>query len=45
MAQNSELTALLRAIDADDAITDTSSSDDVEDGKPAPDEGGHPGHM
>ncbi|MFI6417291.1 HAD family hydrolase [Streptomyces sp. NPDC050842] len=35
-AQNSELAALLRAIDADDAIADTSSSDDVEDGKPAP---------
>lgn len=28
---------MLRAIDADDAITDTATSDDVEEGKPAPD--------
>ncbi|MET9678451.1 HAD family hydrolase [Streptomyces sp. NPDC006482] len=34
-AKDHELAALLRAIDADDAIADTSSSDDVEEGKPA----------
>ncbi|MGI5466961.1 HAD family hydrolase [Streptomyces sp. CA-132043] len=31
-----ELGALRRAIDADDAITDTASADDVKEGKPAP---------
>ncbi|MBT2452369.1 HAD family hydrolase [Streptomyces sp. ISL-43] len=36
-AKDSELGALRRAIDADDAITDTATSDDVEEGKPAPD--------
>ncbi|MEV6734721.1 HAD family hydrolase [Streptomyces sp. NPDC051364] len=36
-AKDSELGALRRAIDADDAITDTATSDDVEQGKPAPD--------
>ncbi|MFE9559974.1 HAD family hydrolase [Streptomyces sp. NPDC006487] len=35
-AKDSELDALRRAIDADDAIAKTSSSDDVEEGKPAP---------
>lgn len=35
-AKDSELEALRRAIDADDAITDTATSDDVEEGKPAP---------
>ncbi|MFD9353420.1 HAD family hydrolase [Streptomyces sp. NPDC060031] len=36
-AKDSELGALRRAIDADDAITGTATSDDVEKGKPAPD--------
>ncbi|MEV5974855.1 HAD family hydrolase [Streptomyces sp. NPDC051921] len=36
-AKQAELDALLRAVDADDAITATASADDVEDGKPAPD--------
>lgn len=36
-AKDRELDALRRAIDADDAITDTATSDDVEQGKPAPD--------
>ncbi|WP_030606304.1 HAD family hydrolase [Streptomyces sclerotialus] len=31
-----ELAALRRAVDADDAITDTASADDVNEGKPAP---------
>lgn len=35
-AKDRELSALRRAIDADDAITDTVTSDDVEQGKPAP---------
>ncbi|MFD9502512.1 HAD family hydrolase [Streptomyces sp. NPDC060035] len=35
-ASGSELTALRRALDADDAITDTASADDVDEGKPAP---------
>ncbi|MEU6061277.1 HAD family hydrolase [Streptomyces sp. NPDC047097] len=35
-AGGSELSALRRAIDADDAITATASADDVERGKPAP---------
>ncbi|MGV9627948.1 HAD family hydrolase [Streptomyces sp. NPDC003487] len=35
-ASGPELEALRRAIDADDAITATASSDDVEQGKPAP---------
>ncbi|MFE1547472.1 HAD family hydrolase [Streptomyces sp. NPDC058718] len=35
-ANDRELAALRRAIDADDAIAETSSSDDVEEGKPAP---------
>ncbi|MEV7155156.1 HAD family hydrolase [Streptomyces misionensis] len=35
-ASGSELGALRRAIDADDAIADTASSDDVQRGKPAP---------
>ncbi|WP_055600335.1 HAD family hydrolase [Streptomyces aureus] len=35
-AKDSELSALRRAIDADDAIAATSTSDDVEEGKPAP---------
>ncbi|MFF5402892.1 HAD family hydrolase [Streptomyces misionensis] len=35
-ASGSELGALRRAIDADEAITDTASSDDVQQGKPAP---------
>ncbi|POX47158.1 HAD family hydrolase [Streptomyces sp. Ru71] len=35
-ASGPELDALRRAIDADDAITATASSDDVEQGKPAP---------
>ncbi|MEU3841293.1 HAD family hydrolase [Streptomyces sp. NPDC028635] len=35
-ASGPELTALRAAIDADDAITATASSDDVEEGKPAP---------
>ncbi|MEU3825678.1 HAD-IA family hydrolase [Streptomyces sp. SID486] len=35
-ASGSELGALRRAIDADDAITDTASADDVQEGKPAP---------
>ncbi|MCX4986652.1 HAD family hydrolase [Streptomyces sp. NBC_00572] len=35
-AKDSELSALCRAIDADDAIAETSTSDDVEEGKPAP---------
>ncbi|MFD9304813.1 HAD family hydrolase [Streptomyces sp. NPDC060048] len=36
-ATDRELEALRRAVDADDAITDTATSDDVETGKPAPD--------
>ncbi|WP_407840632.1 HAD family hydrolase [Streptomyces sp. DSM 116496] len=36
-AKDRELGALRRAIDADDAITDTATSDDVQQGKPAPD--------
>lgn len=35
-AKDSELSALRRAIDADDVIAETSSSDDVDEGKPAP---------
>ncbi|MDV5144032.1 HAD family hydrolase [Streptomyces sp. SBC-4] len=35
-AKDSELSALRRAIDADDAIAETGTSDDVEEGKPAP---------
>ncbi|MFF5727609.1 HAD family hydrolase [[Kitasatospora] papulosa] len=35
-ASGSELSALRRAIDADDAIWDTASSEDVDAGKPAP---------
>ncbi|WP_225825770.1 HAD family hydrolase [Streptomyces naphthomycinicus] len=35
-ASGSELGALRRAIDADDAITDTASAEDVTEGKPAP---------
>ncbi|POX39323.1 HAD family hydrolase [Streptomyces sp. Ru73] len=35
-AGGDELGALRRAIDADDAITDTASADDVSEGKPAP---------
>ncbi|MFC8508696.1 HAD family hydrolase [Streptomyces sp. NPDC057411] len=36
-AKDRELSALRRAVDADDALTDTASADDVERGKPAPD--------
>lgn len=36
-AQDHELKALRRAIDADDAVTATASSDDVSEGKPDPD--------
>lgn len=36
-AKDNELKALRRAIDADEAITDTATADDVEEGKPAPD--------
>ncbi|MEV6774627.1 HAD family hydrolase [Streptomyces syringium] len=36
-AQGTELTALRRAVDADDAIFDATSADDVESTKPAPD--------
>ncbi|MET9375848.1 HAD family hydrolase [Streptomyces sp. NPDC003035] len=36
-AKDRELAALRRAVDADDAITDTATSDDVDEGKPAPD--------
>ncbi|MER7912216.1 MULTISPECIES: HAD family hydrolase [unclassified Streptomyces] len=36
-ARSRELSALRRAIDADDALTDTATSDDVDEGKPAPD--------
>ncbi|MFI8278125.1 hypothetical protein ACIGBH_25260 [Streptomyces sp. NPDC085929] len=36
-AKDGELDALRRAIDAEDANTDTATSDDVEQGKPAPD--------
>ncbi|MGW4748225.1 HAD family hydrolase [Streptomyces sp. NPDC004290] len=36
-AKDRELTALRRALDADDALTDTATADDVERGKPAPD--------
>ncbi|MCA6096082.1 HAD family hydrolase [Streptomyces sp. SCA3-4] len=36
-AQGAELAALRRAIDADDAIHDATSADDVESSKPAPD--------
>ncbi|MFJ8888777.1 HAD family hydrolase [Streptomyces sp. NPDC102402] len=35
-ASGSELSALRRAIDADDAISETASSDDVAEGKPSP---------
>ncbi len=35
-AGGAELSALRRAIDADDAIADTASADDVDEGKPAP---------
>jgi HAD superfamily hydrolase (TIGR01509 family) len=35
-AGGAELSALRRAIDADDAIKDTASADDVDEGKPAP---------
>ncbi|WP_030674939.1 HAD family hydrolase [Streptomyces cellulosae] len=35
-AGGAELSALRRAIDADDAIADTASADDVDQGKPAP---------
>lgn len=35
-ASGHELTALRASIDADDAITDTASSDDVSEGKPSP---------
>ncbi|WP_225804887.1 HAD family hydrolase [Streptomyces sp. NK15101] len=36
-AKDRELTALRRAVDADEALTDTATADDVEEGKPAPD--------
>lgn len=36
-AKDRELGALRRAIDADDALTETATADDVERGKPAPD--------
>lgn len=36
-AKDRELEALRRAVDADDAITATATSDDVDEGKPAPD--------
>ncbi|MGW1813904.1 HAD family hydrolase [Streptomyces sp. NPDC002125] len=36
-AKDRELAALRQAIDADDALTDTATADDVEKGKPAPD--------
>ncbi|MGW8351681.1 HAD family hydrolase [Streptomyces wedmorensis] len=36
-AKDRELTALRRALDADDAVTATATADDVEEGKPAPD--------
>ncbi|WP_327360081.1 HAD family hydrolase [Streptomyces sp. NBC_01296] len=36
-AKDAELDALRRAVDADDAITAAASSDDVSEGKPAPD--------
>ncbi|MEU9037283.1 HAD family hydrolase [Streptomyces sp. NPDC048352] len=36
-AKDAELDALRRAVDAEDAITATASSDDVSEGKPAPD--------
>ncbi|MEU4280729.1 HAD family hydrolase [Streptomyces tanashiensis] len=36
-ARQTELDALLRALDADGAVTATASADDVEQGKPAPD--------
>lgn len=36
-AKDRELAALRKAIDADDALSDTATSDDVEQGKPAPD--------
>ncbi|WP_406099662.1 HAD family hydrolase [Streptomyces sp. NBC_01013] len=36
-ASGAELKALRRALGVDDAITDTASSDDVDEGKPAPD--------
>ncbi|MFJ3583315.1 HAD family hydrolase [Streptomyces sp. NPDC090127] len=35
-AKDNELKALRRAIDADDALTETATADDVEEGKPAP---------
>ncbi|MFI6932197.1 HAD family hydrolase [Streptomyces sp. NPDC050287] len=35
-AGGAELSALRRAIDADDAISDTASADDVDEGKPSP---------
>lgn len=36
-ASGGELKAMRRALDADDAIADTASADDVDEGKPAPD--------
>ncbi|MGO4631409.1 HAD family hydrolase [Streptomyces sp. 2RAF24] len=36
-AKDRELTALRGAVDADDALTDTATADDVDEGKPAPD--------
>ncbi|MFG3343586.1 HAD family hydrolase [Streptomyces sp. NPDC048018] len=36
-ARQAELDALMKALDADDAITATASADDVDEGKPAPD--------
>ncbi|MFE2523190.1 HAD family hydrolase [Streptomyces sp. NPDC059382] len=40
-AKDRELEALRKAIDADDAITDTATSEDVDRGKPAPDQVRH----
>ncbi|WP_392896350.1 HAD family hydrolase [Streptomyces sp. LN699] len=40
-AKDRELEALRKAIDADDAITDTATSEDVDQGKPAPDQVRH----
>ncbi|WP_369142581.1 HAD family hydrolase [Streptomyces sp. R44] len=36
-AKDRELAALRRAVDADEALADTATADDVEEGKPAPD--------
>lgn len=36
-AKDRELAALRRAVDADEALTETATADDVEEGKPAPD--------